>query len=1287
MKILAVRGRNIASLEGDFEVDLENGILGDAGLFAITGPTGSGKSTILDALCLALFDTTPRAGNASRDVRPRHPNLENADQLTAQDTRNLLRRGTAEGFAEVDFVGRDGVAYRARWEAYRARRRASGRLQGISLSLVVRETEEALGDTRKRETLAAIEDKLGLSFEQFRRSALLAQGDFAAFLRADEGERSSLLERMTGTDIFARVSRAAYQRAKDERITLAKLKDRVGWLEVLTPVARAEAEAAVLQTQAQLLAADTVRVAAEGVVRWIGARVTLTREVEAATVHRTAARAQLEADAPLQTDLAAVEAALPLQPAVEAADREAATVAQLTTQHATQTGTLGDAEVRKTACQGAYGLANARHQLANEARETARPQLEQAARLDDKLTEATATLDQATTRATELQGAVNAANQAWGVLHEAVRTNDARRHEAQSWLEQPEHVPLADLASTQPRWQPDLNKVAEHNLQLSALQQAATAAQTDVKEREAAAAKSEAIAEARAHQHQLATVALEAAVQAASETPLGPARAAREQARDHQAHLRSLALLAKDATATDGDRKVATQEVTKHQRAALSHVALADAAEKQGATLAIRLAEAASTRDRLQREADVSVHRSALVADEPCPLCGAEAHPWADKQAEDTVVERIIAEQAARLLQLADEHRAAAQAVAKGRAEAAASRTAAGSAQARADASGARLLTLVAEWDEQAVRLQPPQPQPPQPRPPQPRTPQPETPQRQTSLLPNPSSDADTIPPSPVGSLALLQAMATKSDSQIVTLDASLALAKANAVALEAATAHQHQTQSAAAEARRLAEGARSQAEGTKQAAATQSGKLKDTLDARTRLIADLDGTFLHAADWRTRVDHDVAAFLSSCIAAAKSWTAHDAARIDAETQLKDQRHALTTAKDTLDRATAEFNAANTNVEKRQQAHKSLGIERLALFGGRAVQQVRTKLDAEHKEAQGALDRSVATRDTAIHAVVAAKAALDQTTQDLQTARANSITRATARDAALQAVGIELATARARLARAGDWLQETRATLQSHREAAREAQIRVGERQRVLDAHLASPPLPIDQLPSAEAADAALATANEAAQANRDAHANNRAAVTQDDDRRQKSKSIQSEIALQQAIVDHWKVFDDLIGSADGKTFRVFAQGLTLEALLGHANRHLHDLSPRYALERVPESDLDLQIVDHDMGEERRATSSLSGGESFLVSLALALGLASLSSRDTAVETLFIDEGFGTLDPATLELALHTLDQLQAAGRQVGLISHVPGLAERIGAQVMVERMGGGRSRVRVVSG
>jgi exonuclease SbcC len=171
--------------------------------------------------------------------------------------------------------------------------------------------------------------------------------------------------------------------------------------------------------------------------------------------------------------------------------------------------------------------------------------------------------------------------------------------------------------------------------------------------------------------------------------------------------------------------------------------------------------------------------------------------------------------------------------------------------------------------------------------------------------------------------------------------------------------------------------------------------------------------------------------------------------------------------------------------------------------------------------------------------------------------------------------------------------------------------------------------------------------------------------------------------AEQAAEVD--RVLGEVIGSHDGKLFRSFAQSLTLDGLLAVANSHLEELAPRYQLERVPKHDLELQVIDRDLGNEIRSVQSLSGGESFLVSLALALGLSSMSAHDVRVRTLLIDEGFGTLDPATLDSALAVLDALQATGRQVGVISHVPALVERVGAHVRVFPRGAGKSEVIVV--
>ena len=163
-----------------------------------------------------------------------------------------------------------------------------------------------------------------------------------------------------------------------------------------------------------------------------------------------------------------------------------------------------------------------------------------------------------------------------------------------------------------------------------------------------------------------------------------------------------------------------------------------------------------------------------------------------------------------------------------------------------------------------------------------------------------------------------------------------------------------------------------------------------------------------------------------------------------------------------------------------------------------------------------------------------------------------------------------------------------------------------------------------------------------------------------------------------------WLLLKDLIGSSDGSKFSRFAQGLTLGQLVGLANHHLETLNPRYRIQRVPASDLELEIVDVYQANAVRPTRSLSGGESFLVSLALALGLSEMAGQKTRIESLFIDEGFGSLDADSLDIALAALENLRLSNRTIGIISHVELLKSRIGAQVEVRRNANGAATVRV---
>ena len=249
MKILAIRLKNLTSIEGTVEVDFTAEPLHSAGIFAISGPTGAGKSTLLDALCLALYDKAPRFATSVESV-----NLADVgdNQINQSDVRNLLRRGTSDGYAEVDFLGIDGRGYRSRWSVRRTRNKISGSLQPQTLEVKELDTEKEFQGTKK-ELLIQLVELVGLTYEQFTRTVLLAQNDFATFLKSKGAAKAELLEKLTGTGVYSRISQEVYARNKAAQEEVTLIQNRMNVIELMP-----EEELLALQKEKELLAEKRV---------------------------------------------------------------------------------------------------------------------------------------------------------------------------------------------------------------------------------------------------------------------------------------------------------------------------------------------------------------------------------------------------------------------------------------------------------------------------------------------------------------------------------------------------------------------------------------------------------------------------------------------------------------------------------------------------------------------------------------------------------------------------------------------------------------------------------------------------------------------------------------------------------------------------------------------------------------------------------------------------------------------------------------------------------------------
>lgn len=233
MKLQKLTIKNLASIE-DAVIDFENGPLSEESLFLICGETGAGKTTLLDAICLALYNETPRMERAEnekyRDIGQTFSSKK--EDVSINDSRQLMRRNTNEAWTELEFTGSNEIPYIAKWYVARAHRKASGAIQDAKWTLENRKTN--LQITKKNEIKSEIQAAVGLSFEQFCRTTLLAQGDFTKFLQSKESEKSDILEKLTGTGIYSEIGAKIYAITKEKRIEYENQNQKLEGIHVLT---------------------------------------------------------------------------------------------------------------------------------------------------------------------------------------------------------------------------------------------------------------------------------------------------------------------------------------------------------------------------------------------------------------------------------------------------------------------------------------------------------------------------------------------------------------------------------------------------------------------------------------------------------------------------------------------------------------------------------------------------------------------------------------------------------------------------------------------------------------------------------------------------------------------------------------------------------------------------------------------------------------------------------------------------------------------------------------------
>ena len=378
------------------------------------------------------------------------------------------------------------------------------------------------------------------------------------------------------------------------------------------------------------------------------------------------------------------------------------------------------------------------------------------------------------------------------------------------------------------------------------------------------------------------------------------------------------------------------------------------------------------------------------------------------------------------------------------------------------------------------------------------------------------------------------------------------------------------------------------------------------------------------------------------------------------------------------DEKTGELNKLSQWLTAKTTSIEALKAERKDLFGDKDWEVEADKLRIAQEQAQEQLAAAQRTLDNAKQTLQQSKERQEKLVDDIKSTETTLATQqATFSELLAESqFATEQAFLAARLPKEErDALQQRQHNIES---AVQQAQLLLTQTQKNLTI-LQAEPLTAESREDLVARQQALQTA--LSELSEQIGAINQT-LKDNENRKGEQQAQLAKIAEQANKLEVWNNLHALIGSKDGKKFRTFAQGLTFDIMVSHANAQLHKMSDRYLLKRDTENPLELTVIDNYQGGEIRSTKNLSGGEGFIISLALALGLSQMASQNIRVDSLFLDEGFGTLDEDSLEIALTTLTGLQQEGKLIGVISHVQALKDRILTQVKVEKISGGHSKL-----
>lgn len=1217
MKILSVRLKNINSLKGEHFIAFNQSPFLDSGLFAITGSTGAGKSSILDAITLALYGWAPRF------------NRDSPFEIMSYHTSDCL--------AEVEFSVKDKV-YRSKWSIHRSRGKLDGEIQQPRMELIDVEADVIL-ESKKTEVINKVTEITGLDYFRFLRSVMLAQGDFAAFLKADEKTRGELLEKITGTAVYTQLSRKAFEKQKEKKQRLEQLETQLDNSKLLSTAQVEQYQHQILSNKEAVLSLNKELETLTLQMQWLETmealrKKTLQLTLELEQAHKAKNNYGADFDkyhAHLQT--------IPLQPLYREVELLESSARQIEEEVEEIKKTIPylasqKAEKQKSLETSQFHLSEAKLQWENTL-----PVLELANDLDKELISLQEKFKKQRNDFLQVSHEMNELQENSNQYSNSVQELSDKQKQIQVYIEQ--HAQDACLETE--------FGLIEQNIQslyTSANEIKAKTAEADLLKSQQAHFTQElaqvdteteqAIKSVKWKEGQLKDIDSDIILLLDKADPEELEKQLHKLTQEYL-HRQNQQMYAKEYVQKYDKLQMLQQEIPVNEKLyADQTVMLRTLKEKEAQTQAH-----AETLQKLYESESLILNyeasRHQLTPGEPCPLCGSLHHPFItenhtveiNKTRLQRDAQRSLLEEIRKQIEISTREL---------------SITEINQLTYQKDLKNLSLEVFNLEKLFESLNQQLKE----------------QTPIQNLQVL-GQKTDGNVSEQQRIGQV--LQSYKEKVKirvrfkEQYDQLQQSLRLleSKQNELNLRLNNASDNWA--------RLQQYLTNLHENRQ----TQQEKLGQMLTAYQTTIP---------------LQEEYAAWL----AALKKRSATYSQYVQQEKEMTEKLHKV---KLELEKINTLLTTKQQEVSKQKQTldileyeGKTLREERRRIFGDKSIINEKERLSGLIKQFELEMKADEQTLSQQQEQLSIKKQQLQDKELSLQKNNRNLVHQKTRFQEELHQYGF------------ADMHHFTSSILDRATEIGIKNQKEAIEQKlNGLKGAYSQTEQELKEQGAKELTEAGLEELKvnaEALHQEKDSLIAHTARLDQSLLENEQLSAMHQSIALDidkfRKEYDRWKILSDMIGSATGAEFNIFAQGLTLARLVFLANRYLEKLNPRYHIRRKPHTDLDLEIIDRYQADNIRSMKTLSGGETFLASLALALGLSDLAGNKTRIDSLFIDEGFGTLDPQALDIAITTLENLQASGKMIGIISHVDTLKERITTQIQVTKQSSGVSKIEIIS-